>query len=167
MIKIAHRGNTEGPCPDWENSPSYINEAYEAGFSVEVDVWGIHGRLWLGHDTPQYHIDPEFFADRDNRFFCHCKNIQAIGILYHQVHIRIELQDLSYFYHEHDKYTITNKGVVWCYPGSPPPGEGLRSIIVMPEVFFPQEYLLFPNNLPDYLRDYQVYGVCTDYPSLL
>jgi hypothetical protein len=37
-IVIAHRGNQEGPCPQWENHPEYIQTALNAGFHVEVDV---------------------------------------------------------------------------------------------------------------------------------
>ena len=39
MKLIAHRGNIDGPNPERENSPEYIEEALKAGYDVEVDVW--------------------------------------------------------------------------------------------------------------------------------
>ena len=33
-IYIAHRGNTDGPNPNRENDPTYIDEAINAGFNV-------------------------------------------------------------------------------------------------------------------------------------
>ena len=38
MKLISHRGNIDGPQPDRENSPNYINEAIEAGYNVEIDT---------------------------------------------------------------------------------------------------------------------------------
>jgi hypothetical protein len=40
MILIAHRGNLDGPNPSMENHPDYIDAAINAGFHVEVDLWG-------------------------------------------------------------------------------------------------------------------------------
>ena len=39
MILISHRGNLNGPKPDQENSPNYINNAISKGYNVEIDVW--------------------------------------------------------------------------------------------------------------------------------
>ena len=39
MEIIAHRGNLNGPQPENENNPEYINSALELGFSAEIDVW--------------------------------------------------------------------------------------------------------------------------------
>ena len=50
QLLLAHRGNINGKQPDRENSPSYILEAIDAGYSVEVDVWLSEGerKLYLG-----------------------------------------------------------------------------------------------------------------------
>ncbi len=58
MKLIAHRGNTQGPNPERENSPEYIEEALNAGYDVEVDVWYdcATEKFWLGHDEPQYDV---------------------------------------------------------------------------------------------------------------
>ena len=39
MKLISHRGNLSGPIPESENNPSYITNAINKGFDVEVDFW--------------------------------------------------------------------------------------------------------------------------------
>ena len=53
---ISHRGNLNGPQPNKENSPDYINEAIESGYNVEIDIWFIHNKWYLGHNNPTYEI---------------------------------------------------------------------------------------------------------------
>ena len=48
MILISHRGNTNGPNPEMENRPDYINAAANEGYDVEVDVWLINSTWMLG-----------------------------------------------------------------------------------------------------------------------
>jgi len=57
MIYISHRGNINGRIEDSENKPEYIDDTIQLGFDVEIDVWYIDGKWWLGHDGPQYEID--------------------------------------------------------------------------------------------------------------
>ena len=38
MILISHRGNINGPNPEMENNPEYIQKALDLGYDVEVDV---------------------------------------------------------------------------------------------------------------------------------
>ena len=40
MILIAHRGNIDGPNPEMENNPQYIDKAIDSGYNVEIDVRG-------------------------------------------------------------------------------------------------------------------------------
>jgi hypothetical protein len=75
MILISHRGNIDGKKPHFENSPSYIDEAIELGYDVEVDLWLVNDKFYLGHDEPQYEIDFKWIEDRDDRLWVHCKNI--------------------------------------------------------------------------------------------
>ena len=60
MRLISHRGNLNGPNPERENHPDYIQDALWQRYDVEVDVWGIEGEyqmeLWLGHDEPLYRV---------------------------------------------------------------------------------------------------------------
>ena len=57
MLKIAHRGNLYGPDPERENTIEVISEALALGYDVEIDIWLVDGKLYLGHDEPTYLID--------------------------------------------------------------------------------------------------------------
>jgi hypothetical protein len=54
MILISHRGNLNGKDVDNENNPLYIDRALGKGYDVEVDVWYVNGKWYLGHDEPTY-----------------------------------------------------------------------------------------------------------------
>jgi hypothetical protein len=145
LIKIAHRGNVNGPS-DRENEPEYLKDALAQGYELEVDVWFIAGSLWLGHDFPQYKIDYSFFASIADKSWFHCKNLEALA------YFNDSLWHLRYFWHENDKYTLTSSSQVWVYPGeqSPP-----MAIVVDLDL----------SNL-DMYKD-TAYAVCTDYPRKL
>ena len=64
MIIISHRGNIDGPNPDLENKPDYIEKALAKNYMVEVDVWKIADELYLGHDSQQYITNIDFLKDR-------------------------------------------------------------------------------------------------------
>ena len=53
MIFIAHRGNITEKNKLLENLPEYISEALKKGFNVEIDVWSINNKFFLGHNDPQ------------------------------------------------------------------------------------------------------------------
>lgn len=143
MIKIAHRGNTNGPS-DRENEPAYLKEAIAQGFDIEVDVWFINNTLWLGHDYAQYQIDYSFLATIADRSWFHCKNLEALH------YFNDSLTSLRYFWHEEDRFTLTSDGYIWTYPGQPVTD---KSIIVDLEASDLEKY----GNVP--------YGICTDYPK--
>jgi hypothetical protein len=102
---IAHRGNTEGPKPELENTPDYIVKALQK-YDVEIDVWFNEG-FWLGHDEPKIKIPTDFLLKPN--LWCHAKNIPALR----------ELMTLGVhcFYHQNDDCTLTSKGHIWTYPG--------------------------------------------------
>ena len=138
QLLLAHRGNINGKQPDRENSPSYILEAIEAGYSVETDVWLSEGerKLYLGHDKPQYETTIEFL--RNDKIWCHCKNIGALKhLLENNVHC---------FFHQQDDVALTSQGYIWTFPRKKLI-EG--SICVMPEYGY-------SGNLE------ACYGICSD-----
>lgn len=144
MIKIAHRGNTNGPS-EAENQPAYLLDAIAQGYEVEVDIWFIGGTLWLGHDYAQYQIDYTFLSKIADKAWFHCKNKEALE------YFNDSLSSLNYFWHEEDKYTLTSTNHIWVYPGQPVPA---NSIVVDLDL----------SNLADY-QDI-AYAVCTDYPKV-
>jgi hypothetical protein len=137
---ISHRGNLEGPNPEHENSPRYVMDTINRGFECEVDVWKVGDTFYLGHDTAQYPITLDFL--RDERLWCHAKNTEALEAL-------LQYRNIHCFWHEEDQYTITSKGYIWAYPGSPLTP---NSICVMPEVKAVEKWAATLHK-----------GVCSDY----
>tara|TARA_R110001592_G_scaffold339310_1_gene626993 strand:+ start:4681 stop:5133 length:453 start_codon:yes stop_codon:yes gene_type:complete len=123
MILISHRGNITGPNPDNENKPDYILNAINQGYDVEIDIWGIDNKIFLGHDKPQYEVSIEWLSDKRIVKFgwFHCKNLDSWKL--------IKSYGLNSFFHNNDDYTLTSKGYIWSYPGK----EECGCICVMPE----------------------------------
>ena len=139
---ISHRGNTEGPDPDKENTTGYIQEALDAGYDVEIDVWISGTSLYLGHDLPENKITLEWIMERSEMLWIHCKNIPAL------VYLK-DYDSLNVFWHQNDTVTMTTRGFIWAYPGSQPIKS---SVAVLPEVY------------EDSVEG--CYGICSDYISL-
>jgi hypothetical protein len=141
MILISHRGNINGPIKNEENKPKYIDKCLNIGYDIEIDLWLLENKLYLGHDEPMFNIDKEWLLCRYNKLWVHCKDIRSLYFLK-------ELNNnINYFYHQNDDVTITSKGFFWTYPGK----ELTRnSIAVMPETF-------------EFENIYSAYGICSDF----
>lgn len=122
MILISHRGNINGKNPKRENSKEYIDEAIALGYDVEIDVWFKDGKLYLGHDEPQYQIKVGWLKKRRKSLWVHCKNIEAL----------VELLDtkINFFYHVKEEMVLTSRKNIWAFPGKQPIK---NSIAVLPE----------------------------------
>lgn len=147
MIYIAHRGNTQGPNPEYENNPDYIDEALERRFvrsinDAEIDLRCKDGDLYLGHDTPQYKINVQWLVERSYSLWVHCKDPQAFDVA-------LEL-NLNCFWHNSDDYTLTKYGYVWAYPGLMP--IGYKTIMVLPSNI----------DLVDMNSFDKAFGICSD-----
>jgi hypothetical protein len=145
MILISHRGNTLVKDPALENHPNYILNALSLGYDVEIDIWKIKDKLYLGHDEPQYDIDlgHEIFNwDNRNKLWIHCKNIPTVHYLLDK--------DLNIFFHDKDQCVLTSKGYIWTYPGYSlgEMGKENKSICVLPETV-------------DY-EEFNCVGICSD-----
>jgi hypothetical protein len=140
MILISHRGNINGPIPEVENKPEYIEDTIRLGYDVEIDVWVIENKIYLGHDTPQYLVDKMWLYLYKNSLWLHCKNVEAVS------YFSSDLKSFNYFWHENDTVTLTSKKYIWAYPGKQPIK---TSIAVMPEI----------NN--DNINE--CIGICSDY----
>lgn len=44
--------------------------AIQSGFHIETDLWAIEELLYLGHDTPQYPIQPKFIDEIATHSYC-------------------------------------------------------------------------------------------------
>jgi len=137
MKIISHRGNLDGRKPDCENNPIYIQQALDLGFDVEVDVWCVDGEFFLGHDAPTYRVDPWWFSGK--ALWCHAKNQKALEEM-------IVSEDITCFWHEGDKMTVTSNGLLWMYPGN----HSRLGITVC----LGKPYEIVPD----------MWGVCTDHP---
>lgn len=143
MMLIAHRGNTNGPKPELENSPEYIEMAIENGFSVEVDLWVHDFKCYLGHDKGDYLVDSDFLLHRKDKLWIHCKNREAFTFaLKHRLHC---------FWHDQDDYTMTSWSYVWAYPGKEPVNN--LTVLVMPEREWTVKDTIKQNS----------FGICSDF----
>ena len=139
MILISHRGNLFEPDELTENDPTKIAELINRGFHVEIDVWSMDDKLFLGHDKPDTFVTTEFVLHPNQ--WCHAKNIEALE---HLLNVGAHC-----FWHQTDEYTLTSNKIIWTYPGytvTP------RSVIVC-KTREETEQALSKN----------VYGVCSDY----
>ena len=109
MILISHRGNLSKRNEETENSIPSIDKALSLGLDVEIDVWYVNNKYYLGHDKPTYSIDIEYL--RNPKLWCHAKNKEAL--------FAFRDLDIHYFWHEQDSYTITSKGYIWSHVGMP------------------------------------------------
>lgn len=149
MKLIAHRGNIDGPNPEKENSPEYIEQAINLGYDAEIDVWFVDNKIWLGHDHPQYDLGQlysegwnEFLIKNSHKLWVHCKNIEALGKLFCY-------RDLNVFWHDADAVVLTSKNFLWTFPNQQllP-----KSICVMPEKGINGDIS-------------SCFGICSDTPS--
>jgi hypothetical protein len=141
---ISHRGNLNGPQPNKENSPDYINKAIESGYNVEIDIWFINNKWYLGHDNPTYEIKYNFLFD--SQFWLHAKNGEAFDKL-----LRDKNYDFNVFWHTTEDWVLTSKGYIWTYPNKTlyP-----KSICVMPEVGYSGDISNCIGICSDYILNY-------------
>ena len=170
MKYIAHRGNTYGPSDVWENHPEAIREALDLGFDAEIDIWWWQDQFWLGHDRPQYKLNDEknqYNIDlKDDRLWCHAKNLKAFQKLY-------ENPDIRCFYHTDEDIVLTSKGEIWTYPGI----QLLQgAILVVPEQQYRMDGIMLLGVEKRLIEDIKIMhdnklfigsGICSDYVSQL
>ena len=138
---IAHRGLIKGPSKTLENQPHNLRATLEQGYDCEIDLWVFDNRLYLGHDGPQFNVTQAFIENP--KFWIHAKNLEAFYWL-------TDTQ-LTYFWHENDKLTLTSNGYIWSYPEQDLTNKSIR---LMPEWADPGLTTVKEN---------VCYGVCSDY----
>jgi len=140
MKLIAHRGNINGPNPEKENHPDYINKAIESGYDVEIDVWLINNKWYLGHNNPEYEIKYNFLFN--SRFWLHAKNGEVFDKL-----LKDKNYNFNVFWHTTEDWVLTSKKYIWTYPNKK---LFVNSICVLPELGYKDDLKL-------------CYGICSDY----
>tara|TARA_S200002703_G_scaffold70631_1_gene61214 strand:- start:5 stop:463 length:459 start_codon:yes stop_codon:yes gene_type:complete len=149
MKIISHRANIGGSNSELENKPEQIEKCLSVGYDVEVDL-RIHkstNTLWLGHDEYQYMISWWWLANKSDRLWIHCKDLDTL----HEM--SKNTSGYNYFFHQEDDYVLTSKNNIWSYPGK---SYTSNTIVVMPEW----------NSVNwDMLKITNCYGICTDYPE--
>ena len=154
FLFIAHRGNIDGPKPDFENNPEYIKQALNRTFYVEIDVW-VHGnKILLGHDEGVYPCDISLLEN--SRVICHAKNFSAVEMFNKN-------KTIHWFWYENDCCTLTSMGLIWAYPNNLIEG----SILNQPE--FEQKWNIerAVAKYKDDMNSCSFIGVCSDYVQLL
>lgn len=143
MRLISHRGNINGPIPERENSPDYIDEAIKLDYEVEIDLWGFNkNKLYLGHDKPEYKIDLQWLVERRHNLWIHCKNRNSLYFIHTN-------NEFNYFFHENDKFTLTSKGYIWANIG-----KAVKNCIINQPEKFDGDFKL---------SIIQPLGICSDY----
>lgn len=140
MNLIAHRGNINGPNPEKENHPDYINKAIKSGYDAEIDVWLVNNKFFLGHDDPTYEIKYHFLFN--SQFWLHAKNGEAFSEL-----IKDKNYDFNLFWHTTEDWILTSKGYIWTYPNKKLYS---KSICVLPELGYNGDLK-------------ECYGICSDF----
>ena len=125
MKLISHRGNLDGIDPERENNPAYIDIAISSGFDVEVDIWVIDNRIYLGHNDPIYEIEFRWILSHIDNVWFHCKNVESAILLKSYGY-----DDIMFFSHSTDDFVLTSNGYFWTYPGKK---LTKNSIAVLPE----------------------------------
>lgn len=140
---ISHRGNLNGPNPEQENQPSYIDLAINKGYTVETDIHYVKGDFYLGHDYPAVRVTPPWLKIRKKYLILHCKDLDCLFLLKDEYHC---------FWHQNDDYTLTSNNLIWTYPNKK---VGPSCVIVDNDLPTKAKVETWRNNL--------IYGVCTDY----
>ena len=144
---ISHRGNLDGPTPSLENRPSYIENAIQKGFDVEIDLRVEHGKLFLGHDKSQYDVNLEWLLHHSENLWVHCKDVNALEIC-------LQSHNLRCFFHEKERHTIISNHMIWTHDIEEAVSSSIIPLIsekVTSNTFF-EKY-------------FHVYGICTDYAN--
>lgn len=150
MIIIAHRGLTDGPNQQLENTPAQIEHAISLGFDVELDVWLIDSKYYLGHNIPKYEVSWQWLTQPN--MWIHCKNLPAFFDMRERTIIH------NFFWHETDAVVLTNRNNIWTYFGKPA-AASIDSICVMPEQSYNWE------EIEKLVNSDKWKGFCTDYPK--
>ena len=148
MKIISHRGNLKGPEIDRENTIEYIDIALENSFGVEIDLWQVNNKFFLGHDKPLNEVSLEWLENRKKNLWIHTKNFKSFETL-------LELNnDFIFFYYTSEPLVLVSNGKIWCHQHD--------------KISNPKNCVVPFLDKSSALRnkEFNWYGVCTDYPLI-
>lgn len=104
MLLISHRGNISGKNFKRENSQSYLQEALDAGYFVEMDIIYGDGKYYHGHEWGgrRGEVDPDFLGRNWQKLLIHCKDRESI------IFCAENFSPLNYFYHDRDDFALSS-----------------------------------------------------------
>ena len=154
MILISHRGNLDKINFDDENKPDYILAAIELGYDVEIDLWVVNKKLFLGHDHGEFAIDEKFLKEHEKKLWIHAKNDDELFFLSESKIF------YNYFWHDTDKFVITSKKFIW------PHCETNKDYFSKDLYVAKKTILVLPEKLGIYdikkIKNKKYYGICSD-----
>lgn len=149
MRIISHRGNLDGLNQRLENSKEAIDKALNLGFDVEVDIWKVKEKFFLGHNKPCYEVSIDWLFKRKNNLWIHTKNTIAFEELLEKN------EDFIFFYYAKEPLVLTSNKKIWTHEP--------KKIIKPYNCIVP----LLSKEKVSAISHKNWYGVCTDYPILL
>ena len=160
MRIISHRGNLKGPSST-ENTFEAIEETLDAGFDVEIDVWYVANKFWLGHDEPErsFHIDMLDSWSKKGDVYVHCKNIWSAQFFLEDYGFKF--RPVFPFMHDNDQAVFLHNEKLWVHPNavhSVDPSLSKKCIAVLPSLKSAEYDINLDLNFESW------YGICTDYP---
>lgn len=141
MKYISHRGNVYGyeRGRGVENTIDYILDAIALSYDVEIDLWYMNDKLYLGHDEPGQETSIDFLLEYNDKLWCHAKDIKTFH--------KLLQYDINTFFHNTDDCALTSKGYLWTYFDKELTD---KSILLK---FEKDEDFIIPND---------IYGICSD-----
>lgn len=149
MKIISHRGNLKGPDPKNENTKGQIDKALKMSFDVEIDLWKINNKYFLGHDKPDNEIKLNWLTERKENLWIHTKNFLAFEEL-------LEMNNkYIFFYYTKEPLILVSNGKIWTHQ---------PSLISNPKnCIIP----ILDDEHPAINKYSKWYGICTDFPLKL
>lgn len=155
MLKfISHRGNIEGKSK-FENDPEYLNELIHMDYEIELDLWLVKNKLYLGHDKPTYLINDYYLANHANKIWIHCKDIETFNYIYNHQNFAL----FNAFYHTEEDLAVTTQNYIWQHSKNFDFNLfNWKSIGVLPEL-----KNKIDKNFVYKLKNSKLLGICSDY----
>jgi hypothetical protein len=126
-LRVYHRGNSARDL-SVENNPKKLLELVRRGRHIELDIWTVGNKLFVGHDRPDVEVTYDWLLAVEPRALIHCKDGRTFSVLRRYFACRGIAANL--FYHTSEDYALSTGGWVITYPGKPVFGEFLS---MMPE----------------------------------